>query len=103
MSIDNKEEIKKLSEMVYIHVSEEEASEFYDTVGNILDFCDKLMELDTASVEPMFTVPEIIFEDVKANLREDKVTDGNYVDEILSNAPDKEDVFIAVPKVIEEQ
>jgi aspartyl-tRNA(Asn)/glutamyl-tRNA(Gln) amidotransferase subunit C len=37
----------------------------------------------------------------KLRLREDKVTDGGNADALMTNAPDGEDHFFVVPKVVE--
>ncbi len=34
-------------------------------------------------------------------MREDEVNDGNIADDILANAPEREDHFFIVPKVVE--
>jgi len=33
--------------------------------------------------------------------REDAVTDGGYAEQVLANAPAKDDEYFAVPKVVE--
>jgi aspartyl-tRNA(Asn)/glutamyl-tRNA(Gln) amidotransferase subunit C len=38
---------------------------------------------------------------MKMKMREDKVTDGEIVDQVIKNAPMSDDGFYLVPKVIE--
>ena len=66
-------------------------------MGKMLDYIDKLNELDTSSVEPMshvFPVSNVF--------REDVVTNGNDRDNILKNAPEERDGAFVVPKTFEE-
>ena len=38
---------------------------------------------------------------MKLKMREDVVTDGGYAEDIVRNAPGREDTFFTVPKVVE--
>ena len=65
-------------------------------MGRMLDYIDKLNELDTSGVEPMshiFPVNNVF--------REDVVTNGDDRDNILKNAPEKKDGSFKVPKTVE--
>ena len=57
---------------------------------------EKLEKVDTSSVSPMTTVTPM-----DSKERSDKISDGNYPDEILRNAPSVKEGFFSVPKVIE--
>ena len=65
-------------------------------MGRMLDYIDKLNELDTSGVEPM----SHIFP-VNNMFREDVVTNGDDRDNILKNAPEKKDGSFKVPKTVE--
>ena len=65
-------------------------------MGRMLDYIDKLNELDTSGVEPM----SHIFP-VNSVFREDVVTNGDDRDNILKNAPEKKDGSFKVPKTVE--
>lgn len=65
-------------------------------MGRMLDYIDKLRELDTEEVEPMshvFAVQNVF--------REDIVTNGDRREEILKNAPGKKDGMFMVPRTFE--
>ena len=65
-------------------------------MGRMLDYIDKLNELDTSGVEPMshiFPVNNVF--------REDVVTNGDARDNILKNAQEKKDGSFKVPKTVE--
>lgn len=75
--------------------SEEKEAAKYD-MGRMLDYIDKLNELDTSGVEPMshvFPVSNVF--------REDVVTNGNDKERILNNAPEQKQGMFKVPKTVE--
>ena len=65
-------------------------------MGSMLDYIDKLGELDTQGVEPMSHVFP-----VKNVFREDIVTNGDIREEILKNAPGEKDGMFVVPRTFE--
>ena len=65
-------------------------------MGSMLDYIDKLGELDTQGVEPMSHVFP-----VKNVFREDIVTNGDMREEILKNAPGEKDGMFVVPRTFE--
>ena len=65
-------------------------------MGRMLDYIDKLNELDTSGVEPMshiFPVNNVF--------REDVVTNGDIRDEMLANAPEAKDGSYKVPRTVQ--
>lgn len=65
-------------------------------MGRMLDYIDKLEELDTSGVEPM----SHIF-DVKNVFREDIVTNGDMREDMLKNAPGEKDGMFIAPRTFE--
>ena len=65
-------------------------------MGKMLDYIDKLSELDTSDVEPMSHVF-----DLENVFREDVVTNGDTREELLSNAPEEKDGQFAVPRTFD--
>jgi len=61
----------------------------------MLDYIDKLNELDTSDVEPMSHVFP-----VNNVFREDVVTNGDGTKQTLANAPEQKDDSFVVPKTI---
>lgn len=95
MSIDL-QTVKKIASLSRISVTEDEAQAMVPELNNILGFVEQLGEVDVTGVEPMTAViPNTL------RLRDDVVTDGNVRDKVLANAPQAEQGFFAVPKVIE--
>ena len=65
-------------------------------MGSMLDYIDKLGELDTEGVEPMSHVFP-----VNNVFREDVVTNGDMREEILKNAPEEKDGRFVVPRTFD--
>jgi aspartyl-tRNA(Asn)/glutamyl-tRNA(Gln) amidotransferase subunit C len=73
-----------------------EEAEFTEQLDRILEYMDKLNQLDSANVEPFSHAS------VAANaFREDKVTNQPNADALLANAPDRDATFFKVPKILE--
>ena len=75
----------------------EEAEQAKKDMGRMLDYIDKLGELDTTGVEPMshaFRMQNVF--------REDVVTNGDTREEILKNAPEEKDGMFVVPKTFQD-
>ena len=95
MSVDQAT-VKRIASLARIAISDEEAGRLAPELGNILGWIEQLAEVDTSNIEPMTAViPNHL------RLRDDVVTDGGVRDAVLSNAPQAEHGFFAVPKVIE--
>ena len=75
--------------------SDEEKEKAKKDMEEMLDYIDKLNELDTSSVEPMSHVFP-----VNNVFREDVVTNGDGTKQTLANAPEQKDDSFVVPKTI---
>ncbi|TCS62493.1 Asp-tRNA(Asn)/Glu-tRNA(Gln) amidotransferase subunit GatC [Varunaivibrio sulfuroxidans] len=95
MSLD-KQTVAKIANLARIRVAEDKLDSLTSDLSGILAWVEQLDELDTDGVPPMTSVAEMTLP-----LREDAVTDGNCRDAVLANAPDSEDGFFTVPKVVE--
>ena len=79
-----------------LELSKEEQKAARKDMERMLDYIDKLNELDTTGVEPMshvFTMTNVF--------REDVVTNGDDRDNMLKNAPECKDGSYKVPKTVE--
>ena len=95
MSIDT-ETARRVAKLARIAVPEENLPALAEEFNAILGFIEQLGEVDVDGVEPMTSnVAQPL------RLREDVVTDGDKVAEVLSNAPKSADGFFVVPKVVE--
>ena len=79
-----------------LKLSEQEREDAKADMQKMLDYIDKLNELDTAGVEPMTHVFP-----VKNVFREDVVVNGDDREQMLANAPEQWDGQYQVPKTVE--
>lgn len=89
------ETIEYVGILAKLELSEEEKEAAKKDMGSMLDYIDKLNELDTSSVEPMSHVFP-----VNNVFREDIVTNGDGTEQTLANAPEQKDDSFVVPKTI---
>jgi aspartyl-tRNA(Asn)/glutamyl-tRNA(Gln) amidotransferase subunit C len=95
MKVDE-ETVRRIARLARIKVTDAEAKALEKELSGILDWVKQLDEVDTTGVEPMTRVTPMTLK-----MREDKVTDGGIADDILANAPARQDHFFVVPKVVE--
>jgi aspartyl/glutamyl-tRNA(Asn/Gln) amidotransferase, C subunit len=93
----SKDTVLHVAQLARLEFKEEELDKFTEQLGNIIEYMEKLNELDTSQVEPTFHVL-----DLSTPLREDVVSPWLSSDKALENAPQREDDFFAVPKFIED-
>ena len=94
-NIISDETIEYVGILAKLELSEEEKEQAKADMGKMLDYIDKLNELDTSGVEPMSHVFP-----VNNVFREDVVTNGDGHDDTLANAPCAKDDGFKVPKTI---
>ncbi len=87
------ETIEYVGIMAKLELSGQEKEQARRDMGQMLDYIDKLKELDTSGVEPMSHVFQ-----VQNVFREDVVTNGDGREESLCNAPQQKDGMFLVPK-----
>lgn len=90
------ETIEYVGILAKLELSPEEKEAARKDMGRMLDYIDKLGELDTSGVEPMSHVFP-----VNNVFREDIVTNGDQREDILKNAPQQKDGAFKVPKTVE--
>jgi aspartyl-tRNA(Asn)/glutamyl-tRNA(Gln) amidotransferase subunit C len=88
------EEVLHIAKLAKLSLSEEEVGLFQKQLGEILEYFEKLSEVDTENVEPMKHV--IAAENV---FREDEPRESISPEEALKNAPRRRDDYFQVPKV----
>ncbi|GLI52755.1 Asp-tRNA(Asn)/Glu-tRNA(Gln) amidotransferase subunit GatC [Thermodesulfovibrio yellowstonii] len=92
----SKEEVKHIAMLSRLELNEEEIGVYQEQLSRILDYIEKLNEIDTTLVEPTSHIIEL-----KNVFRDDNVKGSISRDEVLKNAPDQTDKFFRVPKIIE--
>ncbi len=90
-------DVEHIAELARLKFNERELDNFTHQLNEILSYVEKLNELDTENVEPLSHPVE------NSNIfREDEVKPSVNREDALRNAPDKNEVFFKVPKVIEQ-
>ncbi|MDE7130907.1 MAG: Asp-tRNA(Asn)/Glu-tRNA(Gln) amidotransferase subunit GatC [Lachnospiraceae bacterium] len=95
-NIISDETIEYVGILAKLELSDEEKEQAKSDMGRMLDYIDKLGELDTTGVEPMSHVFP-----VQNVFREDVVTNGDTREELLANAPEQKDGMFMVPRTFE--
>lgn len=95
-NIISDETIEYVGILAKLELSGAEKEQAKSDMGRMLDYIDKLGELDTTGVEPMSHVFPV--ENV---FREDVVTNGDAREEMLSNAPECKDGMFMAPRTFE--
>jgi aspartyl-tRNA(Asn)/glutamyl-tRNA(Gln) amidotransferase subunit C len=94
MSVTVKE-VEYVAKLAKLRFMPDEMEKFTSQLNQILAYMEKLNELDTTNVEPLAQIMEL-----QNILREDIVKPSLPVEEVLANAPAKNEKFFKVPKVI---
>ena len=90
------ETISYVGILAKLELSDIEKEQAKSDIEKMLDYIDKLNELDTADVEPLSHVFP-----VNNVFREDLVTNGEERARLLENAPAAKDGAFQVPKTVE--
>lgn len=95
-NIISDETIEYVGILAKLELSEAEKEQAKKDMGSMLDYIDKLNELDTSGVEPMSHVFP-----VNNVFREDVVTNGDEHEKTLANAPAEKAQSFKVPRTVE--
>ncbi len=90
------EEIYHIAELAHLYLTEEKAEALARDLSGILEYVEKLRELNTDNIEPMMhAVP------LKNVFREDEVGEGISREDALRCAPLHDGEYFLVPKILE--
>ncbi len=95
MSVDENM-VRRIANLARIGVTDSELPGLAKELSAILGFVEQLNEVETEGVKPLTSAV-----DSKMRGREDVVNDGGYAEDVLANAPEKDEEYFAVPKVVE--
>ncbi len=96
MSVD-KATVRTIAHLARIRISEDDVAQVEQDLSQIVDWIAQLEEVKTDGVAPL----DAITEGHALPWRADTVTDGGRPEAVLANAPEAEDGFFLVPKVVE--
>ena len=92
----NRKDVEHVALLSRLELSENELDKFTGQLDAILEYIDVLNQVDTSTVEPLAHVLEI-----RNVMRADEVQPSLPREAALQNAPDAEDGFFKVPKIVE--
>ena len=92
----SREDVRYIAKLARLRFSEEDEERLVTQLSAVLDYIEKLNELDTSGVSPMSHVL-----DLHNVARNDVVNQRIARDEALKNAPDADGSYFRVPKVID--
>ena len=91
----NDELVDKLAHLSRLKFDASEKEEIRSDLQKMISFVEKLNELDTTGVEPLLHMTDEV-----NVLRDDEVAGSISREEALKNAPEHDEQFFKVPKVI---
>lgn len=89
-----KKDAAYIAGLARLALTEKEIEVFTDQLGKILEYMDKLNEVDTSAVK-------LLSEEPRADWRKDAVRPSEFAGDIVSNAPQSEAGYFKVKKIIE--
>ena len=89
------EEVRHVAKLARLELAEQEEVRMTEQMNQILDYMDKLNELDTTNIPP--TTHAIQLQNV---FRPDEIREPMDREHVLANAPEDDGVSFIVPKVI---
>lgn len=92
----SKEDVQYMANLARLRLSEDESEQIRKDMNKILDYMEQLNQVSTDDVEPLEHVL-----DLPPAWRKDIAREPIPHDAALSNAPDADDHYFRVPKVIE--
>jgi aspartyl-tRNA(Asn)/glutamyl-tRNA(Gln) amidotransferase subunit C len=96
-------DLRRVAELANLELTENEEISMLRDLNSILDHVAQLNELDTAAIPAMAQVSEVLSERSSASslLREDEVVPSLDRQRVMACAPDADEAYFHVPKVIE--
>ena|ERR1700741_2378831 len=95
------QDVKRVAELAHLELTPDESQNMLHDLNAILDHVAQLNELDTASVAPLAQVNELEGARGDGSLRMDEMRPSLDRATVTAEAPETDQVFFKVPKVIE--
>ncbi|MGD8500957.1 MAG: Asp-tRNA(Asn)/Glu-tRNA(Gln) amidotransferase subunit GatC [Phycisphaerales bacterium] len=90
-------QVKKVAKLARLELAEAEVEEFAGQLSAILEYVEKMNELDTNNVEPLaHCLP------ISNVFRQDRVKESLGTEKALANAPQRDGEFFKVPKILDD-
>ncbi len=95
MALDQ-QQVRDIADLSRLQIDEAQIAEYQKNLSNILDLVDQLSAVDTSSIEPMAHPLDAV-----QRLRADVVTEENNRDHFQRIAPQTDNGYYLVPRVVE--
>lgn len=95
------QDVERVAELAHLQLTPDETDGMLHDLNAILDYVAQLNELDTSSVVPLAQVSELQGAGGEGELRQDTVRPSLDRAAVMKEAPETDQVFFKVPKVIE--
>ena len=90
-------QVRKVAKLARLELSDKEVEEFSGQLSAILDYVERMNQLNTEGIEPLaHCLP------IHNVFREDTVKESLGTEKTLANAPQRDGAFFKVPKILEE-
>jgi aspartyl-tRNA(Asn)/glutamyl-tRNA(Gln) amidotransferase subunit C len=100
----SEDDVRHVEELANLELTAAERTRMVRDLNSILDYVDRLNELDTSNVPPMAQVSSPATQNDPTHvhvLRADELKPSLPHAEAMQNAPDTDETFFRVPKVVE--
>jgi aspartyl-tRNA(Asn)/glutamyl-tRNA(Gln) amidotransferase subunit C len=95
------EDVERVAELAHLELAPDEMPRMVQDLNAILNYVAELNELDTAGVAPLAQISELDGAGGRDSLRKDVPVPSLDRQAVMPQAPDADNVFFKVPKVIE--
>jgi len=92
----SKDQVEHIATLARLRLAADEFDDAREKLSKIVDFVDQLQAVDTDGIEPMAHPLDMV-----QRLRADDVTECDERNRIQENAPEVEEGYYLVPRVIE--
>ena len=89
-------QVEHVAQLARLTLSDQEKELFCEQLSSILEYAQRLQELDTSAIPPTATV--LPLENV---MRDDQIRPSLPLEDALANAPDTENNYFRVPVILE--
>lgn len=87
-------DVEHVAKLARLELTEEEKELYTKQLGDVLKYVDQMNEVNTSNIKPMAQVVDMV-----NVMREDVVHYEQTKEELMANAPEKENGFFKVPKI----
>ena len=91
----SREDVLHMAGLCRLAIDEADVDRFAGQLSNIVAYMDVLNEVDTTGVEPLYSTAEhpVLY-------RRDEASHARTREEILSNAPERDENYFIVPRIV---